>query len=170
VFSPAPGVCAIDSTPPHLQPPRASRIRQHEVQVTGNNWHPVWSTHYIILFLVAACEPPFLGAHFLPVAARTVLEVWRYLLFFTTHTAVLPTSIASSVSWSLSVLCCGSWGEHVDLISVFFVFFVCPSRYILSLVVSVPGWVCGHLFPLSLSTHLELLTFTFSLDSSWYLR
>lgn len=38
--------------------------------------------------------------------------------------------VASSVSWPLSVLCCGSLeGEHMDLIPVFSVFSVCPPWY-----------------------------------------
>lgn len=34
-FSPAPGVCAVDSAPPHLQLPKTSKVRQRAVQDTG---------------------------------------------------------------------------------------------------------------------------------------
>ena len=42
-FSPAPRVCVLDSTPPHLQPPRAGRVRQRAVQGIGNKCRAVGS-------------------------------------------------------------------------------------------------------------------------------
>lgn len=81
---------------------------------------------------VAACEPPLLGTHFLPVAAGLcglVCSSWG---------CCWPPLLTSLVSWPLSVFCRGSCeGEHMDLMSVCLLCLCCPSVLVISLLVLV---------------------------------
>ena len=108
-FSPAPGVCAVESVPIYPQLPRAGMLRQRAVQGTGNIWHPIWSKDYVIVIvlwlLVNVCEPPFLRAHFCLWLQK--LYSWFNLIcsFSLRGAAVMPPSVACSMSWPLTVLC-----------------------------------------------------------------
>jgi hypothetical protein len=42
----------VESVPPHLQHPRAGRVRWRVVQDTGNIWHPVWLMGYFMVLVL----------------------------------------------------------------------------------------------------------------------
>lgn len=109
----------------------------------------------------------------MPVAGRTVL--WFDLICSSPcSAAALPSLVASSVSWPFSVLCCGSGdGECVDLIFVFFVLFSVSTtdHHTFTFGLGLMVYMRTSFMPsLSLSAYLyKFLTFTFGLDSPWYL-
>ena len=122
-------------------------------------------------------QTSFSGGLSLSVDARTVLLVWPDLLFLLLLT--VPRSVASLVSWPLSVLCFLLWvSEKVSawtsLLSSLSSQSICPSDLTFGLH-SIWGWAYGghlstflclwwacsashHLFCLSLSAHFHCLS------------
>lgn len=132
-------ICLAQGVAPPHQPPRASRVGQRAVQGTGSIWCPIWSM--ALRDSLAACESPFLGTHFFGLLLQRQCLWFDLICSSPCRAAVVFPSVASLLSWPISVLCCESGeGESMNLISVLSLFcLLVPGTIILLLLVSVCG-------------------------------